>query len=160
MSRRDRVWSSTATPLEIPLPTSLGREPADTSPLITRLLHQKMQNRPNTFRQLILLNLNNAIIKNHFSLYWYLVECFTLEFVCFCSFFNYIIRRWVLWRWKCWIEVCGPLFAGPGQSAANPVCHPGGLWRLYLSGAGQHWEPRTSCPPGIRLCVCHFIIFT
>lgn len=35
-SRRARAWSWTATPLEIPLPGSLGPEPAASSPLITR----------------------------------------------------------------------------------------------------------------------------
>lgn len=53
-----------------------------------------------------------------------------------------------------------PLCAGSGQSAAYPVSHPGGLGRIYLPGAGQSGKPRTSCPPGLCLRVCHFVVFT
>lgn len=77
---------------------------------------------------------------------------FTLQFASLCV--CHVIRGRSL------AEASGLLFAGPGQSAADPVRHPRGLGGLYLQGAGQHWKPSASCPPVVRLRVCHIIIFT
>ena len=70
------------------------------------------------------------------------------------------LTEWWVVVVSCAEVTCCLLSAGSGQSAADPVRLSRGLWGVYLSGAGQPWKPRISCPPGLCLRVCDFIFFT